>query len=758
MSDTSENVMIVRVPYGTHEAGITTVGLNSDDEYRGYFKKAVEGEPPGGKQQSYVYPKRSMRQAEAHRNLRLLTEWPVVYIVCFEQTEKMKRAKWLKKAVGDDGEDKAKLYDRDYVVYVGETNDIIRRTNQHLTAGPHKRAGDIGFEETYDDIEAEVDERTKADRVIQEAVKSPDVKVWQYVIWDEYFTKSMTLDMEHKFIDYAFSLENVYTLNGRGNPQHNYFKSEEKDAVCSTVWQALSLSNDDLFPPEHDIWNSELFKVSPFHSLGKEQSAAVNEICESAQRLLSGEPICGETLQPATSDHRLIVVDGASGTGKSIVLSTLFVRLSEALRENGASAMDYGIKPNSRVCLVVNQDQQETLYTNLAQKIGLMRTANGADKCVYKATPFLNAVRDGKREMPDVVLVDEAHLLRMAAHRSYPKTYHGNQLYDILLNAKVVVAVLDPVQVMRKSQQWDQAELDALLPEATAGNGGRIAYTGAVELSSHGEGCAQGCDTFNAYRVTLTEQFRMDAGEELIAWIDRLADVHAVGIQPVPEDSKNRANATFGAFELKVFGSPKSLAAAIDAKRNQVREQQKRNKKNERFGSSLCRLLATYDWGYSTSSAEGAVELYKVKGANGVIHWAMPNEGKAPEGFSGDKEDVFSRPWNYVDSDAKGKQVWSADSAADEEVGSYFSVQGFDLNYAGVIIGPSITYRNQRIVVDASKSHDADIKGPLAERLIVQQLKVLLRRGMHGLYLFAVDPELQEALTLAAKVGGCYYE
>lgn len=38
------------------------------------------------------------------------------------------------------------------------------------------------------------------------------------------------------------------------------------------------------------------------------------------------------------------------------------------------------------------------------------------------------------------------------------------------------------------------------------------------------------------------------------------------------------------------------------------------------------------------------------------------------------------------------------------EVGSTFSIQGFDLNYAGVILGPSVKYRNGKIIFDPNES------------------------------------------------------
>ena len=137
---------------------------------------------------------------------------------------------------------------------------------------------------------------------------------------------------------------------------------------------------------------------------------------------------------------------------------------------------DYGIRPNSRVALIVNQDQQLTLYQNLAKKIGLLRSNKAGDRCVYKATTFLNDIDSGKREVPDVVLVDEAHLLRMDTERfNYNKAskqaehpeqtlgFHGNQLYDILLREKIVIAVFDPVQTMRRSQQWDTALIEHIV-------------------------------------------------------------------------------------------------------------------------------------------------------------------------------------------------------------------------------------------------------------------------------------------------------
>ena len=90
------------------------------------------------------------------------------------------------------------------------------------------------------------------------------------------------------------------------------------------------------------------------------------------------------------------------------------------------------------------------------------------------------------------------------------------------------------------------------------------------------------------------------------------------------------------------------------------------------------------------------------------------------------------------------------------EVGSTYSIQGFDLNYVGVIIGPSVTYRNGEIVFDEKGSCNRyavakrDGLVSYAQSNLRNELNVLLKRGVHGLFIFAVDPELQAALKKAA--------
>ena len=108
-----------------------------------------------------------------------------------------------------------------------------------------------------------------------------------------------------------------------------------------------------------------------------------------------------------------------------------------------------------------------------------------------------------------------------------------------------------------------------------------------------------------------------------------------------------------------------------------------------------------------------------------------------------------------------GKSVaelsWAEKPETLGEIGSTYTIQGFDLNVAGVIIGPSVKYRDGHVVFEAEGSENKKAtqkkRGVVdySEQNLHNELNVLLKRGVHGLYLFAVDSELQKALKNAAR-------
>lgn len=266
----------------------------------------------------------------------------------------------------------------DFEVYVGESNDIFKRTRQHYDAAVDK---------------------SKWQRKLMEK----DARL--FIIGHEHFNKSLTMDIENRLMHYMMSAERVkHVHNLRDNPQTSYYPVEELDEIFGRIWRGLRKENKELFPTESAIKDSAIYKASPLHKLTKEQKDARELILQKVSKALEN----GETRQ-------LIFIDGEAGTGKTVLNSSTFYELYCQAEEEEKTLKCY---------LLVNHDEQITVYEQIAEKLGL--TAKYG-KVVSKPTTFIN--NHSEDDPVDVVFVDEAHLLLTQGKQSY----HGeNQLKDII--------------------------------------------------------------------------------------------------------------------------------------------------------------------------------------------------------------------------------------------------------------------------------------------------------------------------------------
>lgn len=554
---------------------------------------------------------KELEEGESREESKIISRYPTVYVVNDKKKKKI------------------------YSVYVGETNNIAKRTAQHL----------------HDDPKSREDWR--------ELSESKTAKM--YVVGHQHFNKSMTLDIENQLMLYLSSVENVKALyNRRSNDQDEYYPVNEVQDIFTQIWTQLHQKNSELFPAMDVLKDLAIFKASPFHKLTHEQLEAKNLIMERVNSSLDND-----------EEGQLIMVTGEAGAGKTVLLSNLFYDL--------VGYKKYGHPLN--VHIMVNHNEQVKVYREISKKLGINVNLVG------KPTSFIN-----KGEKADVILVDEAHLLWTQGKQSYQGT---NQLEDLRKLGKVVVIIFDQHQVLRSQQIVEAAQLQRMVGEA-------LKSDNLIELKN---------------------QLRIDANESTIQWVRDLVDHQKVGkLQP---DSK---------YEIKVFDSPKDLENAIQIKN--------RSDLDSHYANGISRLVATFDWTFSTGS----------KPSDGSLTWDV-------------KIGDWRMPWNNQLKTKQKRSVsyrnlsWAERSETINEVGSTYTIQGFDLNYAGVIIGPSVKYRDGMIVFDpkAHANKDANQKRTLqsgekrsfAEKLIRNELNVLLTRGVHGLYIYAVDPELREALKKA---------
>lgn len=532
--------------------------------------------------------------------------------------------------------------DGNYEVYVGESNDIIKRTRQHFDASSDK----LRWQSRLNEKNARL-----------------------FIIGHEHFNKSLTLDIENRLMHYLMSVDCVKRVhNLRDNPQTSYYTREESDEIFRKIWKELHKENRELFPTESVIKDSAIYKASPLHKLTKEQENARELIIQKITKALKN----GETKQ-------LIFIDGEAGTGKTVLNSSTFYELYCIAEENSMELNCH---------LLVNHNEQITVYEQIAEKLGLTEKYG---KIVSKPTAFIN--NHSKDKPVDVAFIDEAHLLLTQGKYSYRGK---NQLKDIIDRARVTIVMFDENQILTTEQFWESQILGQYRSQAKI---------------------------FNNYMV-LDKQLRMQADAETMEWID--AFTKRGELKKIPQ--------RMGRYSIKIFDRPELLDLEI----------RKRAKEN---GSALSRVIATYDWEYSSSH----------KPENRLMKYWEVFIGKWHKPWNKELKDELSRK----EKRKLKSMAWAEQPHTINEVGSTFTIQGFDLNYAGVILGDSVKYRDGKIIFDPSASRNEKAirnrtlsdgtKQKFGETLIQHEVRVLMTRGVNGLYIYACDPELQAALLKAER-------
>lgn len=215
-------------------------------------------------------------------------------------------------------------------------------------------------------------------------------------------------------------------------------------------------------------------------------------------------------------------------------------------------------------------------------------------------------------------------------------------------------------------------------------------------------------EKFNAeiFEFELKTQFRCSGSDGFLNWID---DV--LGIR----DTANKFLTREEKMEFVIFDSPKELYAAI-------------KKKNEEKPNSA-RLVAGFCW-----------------------PWSDPN----PDGTL--KDDVvigdFRMPWEGKDGKVLAKGIppaplWAHDPAGVNQVGSIYTIQGFEFDYVGVIIGKDLVYDPVKKDWIGRKEGSADAQVKKAKeqefiKYVKNVYRVLLTRGMRGCYVYFMDKNTEE--------------
>jgi uncharacterized protein len=222
------------------------------------------------------------------------------------------------------------------------------------------------------------------------------------------------------------------------------------------------------------------------------------------------------------------------------------------------------------------------------------------------------------------------------------------------------------------------------------------------EIEKHAR--AQGMEV---EKVNLDAQFRCGGSEEYLLWLKRLLGLMPGGpIRWIGDPH----------FDVEVVDSPYEMEASLET----------------RIADGYSgRIAAGYCWPWSDPAPDGTL-VRDVR----VGDW--------------------SRPWNLKGDRSVGgapaAALWATDPAGFDQVGCVYTAQGFEYDYAGVIIGPDLVLRDSgwKMVRSANKDPDfrncTKVDDSQADRLIRNVYKVLLTRGMRGVAIHSVDRQTNDLL------------
>lgn len=207
----------------------------------------------------------------------------------------------------------------------------------------------------------------------------------------------------------------------------------------------------------------------------------------------------------------------------------------------------------------------------------------------------------------------------------------------------------------------------------------------------------------NVREHMLKSQMRSSGGE---LYIDYLKDMLSSSPPSKKEIFKN--------FEFKLYDDFEQFVNAIKSKER---------------SSGLSRMVAGFAWEWKS---------YKDRQANDIVI------------------DQVGLKWNSTLTD------WVGSKNSINEVGSIYTIQGYDLNYCGVIIGNDLRYdpTRQKLILDKKNYFDRGAKKRNKKQLesnvklsdeelldqVIRTYRILMNRSIKGTYVYVCDEHLRTYL------------
>lgn len=384
-----------------------------------------------------------------------------------------------------------------------------------------------------------------------------------------------------------------------------------------------------------------------------------------------------------------IFVNGSAGTGKTI-LAIYLIKLISTLSQYELHDLDIEDEALLFELDAFKKNNPDKLIIGLVVPMTSLRNTL---KQVFKSVHGLSSnmvigPTDVVKKKYDFLIVDEAHrLTRRKSIMGYGAFDNVNKRLDLYHTEKI-----DGKDVQSAEKNGNQ--LDWIINSSKY----QLFFYDSEQSIKPADVRKESFDKIkgqnDASQITLFSQMRSEGKNDYITFVDNL----------LKEKLDNNTT---------IFNNPNYELVLFDDLSLMMERLQKME--NE-YG--LCRSMSGYSW-----------------------PWVSKTDANLPDAII----DGVKMFWNRQSID------WINSTTDVTEMGCIHTVQGYDLNYSGVIFGKEITYDKNSKKIKVIKNNYHDIKGKQALenkdellKYIVKIYKTMMYRGIKGTYIYVCDRDLRE--------------
>lgn len=244
----------------------------------------------------------------------------------------------------------------------------------------------------------------------------------------------------------------------------------------------------------------------------------------------------------------------------------------------------------------------------------------------------------------------------------------------------------------------------------------------------------------NVIELELTDQFRCNGSNNYINWVDKVlykSDNNQHDADEIILDTEK--------YEFEVFDTPQKLYEKIRSLDGYAQDADLYIKNQGDLFSYKELYEYTKEKSYTQSARMAAGYCWTWVG-KALQNGDLPHDVSIPEyDFDMPWETKAKPQYDYKYKYAKDADTWCNQHEGVNQIGCVYSLQGWETDYIGVIIGPDLKYDKENDCLKSDntvKTHGVSKDPKQHNRLVKNIYRVLLTRGKKGCFIFSCDPEV----------------